>query len=247
MEVHHHPHVEKKSFKEYILEGLMIFIAVSMGFFAENIRERISDNEKENMFIESLVEDLKEDQNAFNDQIKYFDERTLRIDSLEHLINTEFPIKHTSDFYFWARSISRYSPVVINTATIDEMKFGGNFRLIKKKKLAKKIIEYYNSLPYIKEYETRLSQVDWDFRRSFAEVAEATVLPQMFGINKPLQRLDYNPPLRNQTKENISKIAYNGHGMLTIRLAVEGTIKQMQQKGKTLLTEIEKEYHLKSE
>jgi len=41
MEVHHHPHVEKKSFKEYILEGIMIFIAVSMGFAAESLREHL--------------------------------------------------------------------------------------------------------------------------------------------------------------------------------------------------------------
>src|ERR1700733_12146647 len=46
MEVHHHPEVEKKGFKEYILEGLMIFLAVTMGFFAENLRETISDNQK---------------------------------------------------------------------------------------------------------------------------------------------------------------------------------------------------------
>src|ERR1700744_5322911 len=45
MEVHHHPEVEKKGFKEYILEGLMIFLAVFMGFVAENISERISDHE----------------------------------------------------------------------------------------------------------------------------------------------------------------------------------------------------------
>jgi hypothetical protein len=34
MEVHHHPnlHHEKKPWKEYILEGLMIFFAVTMGF-----------------------------------------------------------------------------------------------------------------------------------------------------------------------------------------------------------------------
>jgi len=31
MEVHHHK-VEKKNFKEYLLEGLMIFIAVTVGF-----------------------------------------------------------------------------------------------------------------------------------------------------------------------------------------------------------------------
>jgi hypothetical protein len=34
MEVHHHPHVETKSFKEYLLEGLMIFVAVTLGFFS---------------------------------------------------------------------------------------------------------------------------------------------------------------------------------------------------------------------
>jgi hypothetical protein len=42
MEVHHHPEVEKKTFKQYLLEGLMIFLAVFMGFIAENIREKIS-------------------------------------------------------------------------------------------------------------------------------------------------------------------------------------------------------------
>ena len=41
MEVHHHPQVEKKNLKEYLLEGLMIFIAVTLGFFAENIRENV--------------------------------------------------------------------------------------------------------------------------------------------------------------------------------------------------------------
>jgi hypothetical protein len=39
MEVHHHPHVEKKNFKEYLLEGLMIFIAVTMGFFAGTFKK----------------------------------------------------------------------------------------------------------------------------------------------------------------------------------------------------------------
>jgi hypothetical protein len=51
MELHHHPHVEKKNFREYILEGLMIFLAVTMGFFAESIRERITDNAKEKEYI----------------------------------------------------------------------------------------------------------------------------------------------------------------------------------------------------
>ena len=68
MEVHHHPdlHHKKKNFKEYFLEFLMIFLAVTMGFFAENIRENISDRHKENKYMHSLAEDLKKDTAALH-------------------------------------------------------------------------------------------------------------------------------------------------------------------------------------
>jgi hypothetical protein len=41
MEVHHHPHVEKKGFKEYFLEFIMTFLAVTMAFIGENMREQL--------------------------------------------------------------------------------------------------------------------------------------------------------------------------------------------------------------
>ena len=45
MEVHHHPdlHHNKKKGKEYFLEFLMIFLAVCMGFIAENVREHFTE------------------------------------------------------------------------------------------------------------------------------------------------------------------------------------------------------------
>src|SRR5258705_7460760 len=61
MEVHHHPKAEKKNFKEYFLEFLMIFLAVTMGFFAESYREHLSDRTKEKEYIKSMVEDLETD------------------------------------------------------------------------------------------------------------------------------------------------------------------------------------------
>ena len=61
MEVHHHPHVEKKSFKEYLLEGLMIFLAVSMGFIAENIREHITENKIAHEMAENFYQELYSD------------------------------------------------------------------------------------------------------------------------------------------------------------------------------------------
>jgi hypothetical protein len=63
MEVHHHPQLEHKSkpWKEYLLEGLMIFVAVTLGFFAENLREHISDSHRENEFAKELYAELKDD------------------------------------------------------------------------------------------------------------------------------------------------------------------------------------------
>src|SRR5579872_2719393 len=61
MEVHHHPEVEKKGFKEYVLEGLMIFLAVMMGFFAESIRENITNREHAEQLVMQLVRDVKGD------------------------------------------------------------------------------------------------------------------------------------------------------------------------------------------
>jgi hypothetical protein len=67
MEVHHHPHVEKKNFKEYFLEFLMIFLAVTMGFFAESYREHLVDIKKEKEYIVSLKEDLLTDTSYLTD------------------------------------------------------------------------------------------------------------------------------------------------------------------------------------
>src|SRR5580704_14425451 len=61
MEVQHHPDIEKKGLKEYILEGLMIFMAVTLGFFAEGLREHISDRAKEMEYVVSLKQDLQHD------------------------------------------------------------------------------------------------------------------------------------------------------------------------------------------
>jgi len=71
MEVHHHPQLkhEQKPWKEYLLEGFMIFLAVMMGFFAENLREHISDNNREKEFAKALYTELKDDSIAAADKL----------------------------------------------------------------------------------------------------------------------------------------------------------------------------------
>ncbi|HEY4968004.1 MAG TPA: hypothetical protein VII28_16470, partial [Puia sp.] len=63
MEVHHHPdlHHRAKPWKEYFLEFLMIFLAVTLGFFAETIREHFSEGEKAKELAESLYKEVYSD------------------------------------------------------------------------------------------------------------------------------------------------------------------------------------------
>ncbi|HEY4874212.1 MAG TPA: hypothetical protein VIH86_01440 [Puia sp.] len=84
MEVHHHPNVHHKSkkFKEYFLEFLMIFLAVSMGFFAESIRENISNNEHAKLLTEQLVKDLKKDTTNLQHSINFEKIQKKKIDTL---------------------------------------------------------------------------------------------------------------------------------------------------------------------
>ena len=86
MEVHHHPEVEKKGFKEYILEGLMIFLAVMMGFIAESIRENITNGEHVKQLTIQLVGDLKNDTANLQENIIYERMLNKRQDSLFALL-----------------------------------------------------------------------------------------------------------------------------------------------------------------
>lgn len=51
MEVHHplQPR-HKKNWSEFIIEFVMLFTAVTLGFFAENVREQMSEKQKKESF-----------------------------------------------------------------------------------------------------------------------------------------------------------------------------------------------------
>ena len=62
MEVHHPHHpAHKKKWSEYIIEFIMLFTAVTLGFFAENIRESIAENHKKKELLIAVAEDFNKD------------------------------------------------------------------------------------------------------------------------------------------------------------------------------------------
>jgi hypothetical protein len=88
MEVYHYPNMshKPKHFKEYFLEFLMIFFAVTMGFFAESIRQYIADKEHVRQLCGQLVQDLKNDSAILNDNISKENLLVKKSDSLFHIL-----------------------------------------------------------------------------------------------------------------------------------------------------------------
>ena len=137
LEVPHHPHVEKKKFREYLLEFLMIFLAVTMGFFAECLRERNVDNEKEKHYMESLVQDLKKDTAEMNNVYSIPTIFVKKMDSALHI-----PVEKLTDIdqqdSFYHHLIYFYSWVYIfyqNSNSLTQLRNAGGLSVIRKKQV----------------------------------------------------------------------------------------------------------------
>lgn len=143
MEVHHPHHpAHKKKWSEYLLEFVMLFAAVTLGFFAENIREGYIEKEHEHEYMVSMLEDLKSDIPILNFSVKEFEKSNSCIDSVADAIS--FPIANT-DYKKVYRNINEaLNPwsFKYNDRTTTQLKNAGGFRLIHNKKVASKIIAY---------------------------------------------------------------------------------------------------------
>lgn len=144
MEVHHHPKVEKKNFKEYLLEFLMIFLAVTLGFLAESLREHLSDKRIEREYILSFVEDLKQDTANFKFVIPASKTNLKGVDSLLNLL-LDTPYTDSSMRLIYHMK-ERYADIISHmsytTRTITQLKNAGGLRLITDKRSSDSINTY---------------------------------------------------------------------------------------------------------
>jgi hypothetical protein len=108
MEVHHHPKVEKKNFKEYLLEGLMIFIAVTLGFFAESIREHFTEVKVTHEYLETYKQELERNKNTIHRYDSIYSAALLADDSMAMLFynkNENKDLHTTAQLFIKARRV----------------------------------------------------------------------------------------------------------------------------------------------
>jgi hypothetical protein len=142
MEVHHHPdlHHKRKKFKEYFFEFLMIFLAVTLGFFAENLRERISDSHRENEFAKALYAELKDDSVAAAIKLASRREKEKEMDYLSNFFKdsslTDLPKRLYPAFSISLYLINNYS-FEPKDGILSQLRNSGSLRYFKSVELQK--------------------------------------------------------------------------------------------------------------
>ena len=169
MEVHHHSHSPKK-WKEYITEFLMLFLAVSMGFIAENIREKHIENERSEELMYAFILDVKENQKQLDSLITnnkrisiYFESLTFKHGYDKKPIN----LKELSE------SLDLWMYRFMNKKTIfEQMKSTGALRYIQDKELLTAMLRYEESanLAEIRSMESETDQYNNEFRPALAKI-----------------------------------------------------------------------------
>jgi hypothetical protein len=146
MEVHHHPdlHHKKKNFREYFLEFLMIFLAVTLGFFAESFREHITDAVKEKEYIKGIIRNLQTDTVKLHNSIKDGQVKLKGVDSLLTLVRTDLaPQINCRLFYHcYRRYLTSGIGFKSDDETLTQLRNAGGYRLIQKKGAADSISKY---------------------------------------------------------------------------------------------------------
>jgi hypothetical protein len=152
MEVHHHSHHPKK-WKEYLTEFVMLFVAVTLGFFAENQREHFVERHREVEYMESLMEDLSKDKEDLNAAKKFTEAQVLFQDTaISILSKRDWNRENILTLYRASLKIAGNRPATFIERTSSQLKSGG-MRLITDKHVATLISEYWQLIDQFNEYE----------------------------------------------------------------------------------------------
>jgi len=248
MEVPHHPHIHKKSFKEYFLEFLMLFLAVTLGFLAENLREKVVENHRIHEYARSLYDDLKKDSADLYEFYNYRVWKAPKLDSLFEILKSGNPQINSKLIYYYHQVNWPTYLVKTNDATMQQLRNSGNLRYIKNIDLYKSIIEYYFRITNLNELIHRTELTTQIPPALISKIFRADVLASMGkvtpNIRDAVQPPVGNPQLRTTDVDILNeyflyiqfKKTYNDVEMMVFR----STLNKLSE----LTKELKKEYHL---
>ena len=133
MEVHKHSHhvTHKKKWGEYLLEFFMLFLAVFLGFVAENAREHSVELQRSKVYATNLFEELKKDTASINRAIEGNRSMTDKLDTFCLYSTEKAKLKINNGMLYYYASFTKVLWVYTSdNTTIEELKSSGNLRIM---------------------------------------------------------------------------------------------------------------------
>ncbi|MFM6969082.1 MAG: hypothetical protein ACKOWZ_01660 [Sediminibacterium sp.] len=150
---HHHAGHQKKKWKEYVTEFVMLFAAVTLGFFAENQREHYIEHLREQQYMQSMYEDIKKDTIELNTLKRLYRAQMLRIDTTIELFRQgKWNDSTLTKLYVLNLSVLGNRGINLTERTSVQLKNAGGMRLIKSPKISDEISNYWHWQEYAKAY-----------------------------------------------------------------------------------------------
>ena len=249
MEVHSHTHTERKKWTHYLWEFLMLFLAVSLGFYAENLREGIKHKEEVKTHMRSLLSDLQSDVLLFDSVIDRNGYSSAMADTLINLLHSD--ISNTPAIYYAARTVTaNVGYYYSNSKSFDQMKSSGLLRFISPKSLLDSIGSYYVSFQWLAN-QTDLMRLKLDevhkgnsvlfdsyFFYQMMNVSLSTYNGRHLIINMPAG----HPALLSSNFKDINAVSLNYHYYSSTTKFYNRTALAQKQRATRLIELIKKEY-----
>ena len=198
----------KNTIKDNLVQFVLLFAAVTLGFFAENLREENAQRKLEVKLMQSMVADLERNEGLLTNQYASLTARKIASDSLAYFFNQPDMQEYTSEVYFYARKLGIYAgEYPLASRSLDQLKNSGLFTLISIEEVADSLSTYDNlKTQYeqrIKWYFEDVKKVQDENKHLFdAHVFEkATVYTEANRFE--MLRPDGNPPLISSRKEDL--------------------------------------------
>ena len=249
MEVHAHSHTARKKWTHYFWEFLMLFLAVSLGFYAENLREGILHKKEVKTHMHSLIADLETDIILFDSVIDQNTYGSQMADSLIELLHSD--ITNTTDIYYAARTVTaNLGYYYSNSKSFDQLKSSGLLRYIKSKVLLDSIGTYYVSFQWLANQNDLLRLKMDEVHKGNTRLFDSYVFKEMmnigltaFGgrrtiINKPSMK----PVLLSADVKNINTVSLNYHYYSSTTKFYQRTAITLRNRAVRLIEIIKKEY-----
>ncbi len=198
---------KKSSWQKYAMEFLMVFAAITLGFFAENQRERWGETARGVQYAQRLVEDLDLDSIRMEEVKVNYALKEQQINALIPLMQEGLGEKPFLDSLFAYFTLSGSASLVTgisfveNLATRDELK-SGNMRLIRSDSIVRHLSVYARKEQIFMGNQTRYREK----RIELLELMEEVYDMPRFGMDK-LQGKKPEPHLLPLDPKQLRKVA----------------------------------------